>query len=691
MKQLPFLLAALSLVFANQALAQTPPAGPYSLYASDGAHGTAVEVSWQIWDTGQPGSLVLYRSENNASCSGEAIAVLDLTENYYIDDEVVPQLPYFYSARIEDSGSAGPCSNVDSGYASGAVSAPNAGASVDIYADYVFVEWTKVQSAASYRIYRSRYIGARGGVIAKNLISYDYEDRSAVPGVQYYYSVEAVGFDGSTAASPQVSGRRALVGTLELDSDGDGVSDVQEYEDETNPADAGSHHSYLNSPAFIRYNTYLGQQTFLELNAEGPQPLPLQIDVLNASGDLQKSVSLLLEPARQVDIDVNEIVGAADTYGLLRLSFPAGSALRAVTSTYRVFRPNAFSFAYTRKAGNGKRGSQFAVANAMDPTGSALPVFTWAEVSNATPQTQSFRHIIYNELGQQISSMELTLPPFGSIDLPAGSQFGAGVYLNEVAPADGAAPLMLSVSRFGFSAEAFSGGDLFSFGMVLDGRQGTGAAQYVNITNENGGCWSQSNWLEIANVRAEPVDAHVSFYSHTGILLGTTMLPVPARGQVHLNLSAAAGSWKRGLAEVASLDPGALVASSTVFFHDCNQNLVQTGYASGAKQPGKAAAVASYNTHIGMENTAVVASTAPGVIPVLLTTFRSGYAISVQQLMLGGYDVGKENLNAGVYGTTADSYGMLEIAAAQQNSVVASIIRSRERSGTMEFAFDALE
>ncbi|MCB0345782.1 MAG: hypothetical protein KDD66_11740 [Bdellovibrionales bacterium] len=689
---LTYSLAAASLLAAADVSAQTPPAGPYALYASDGTYGSEVQISWQLWNPSQGGSLVLYRSSSPSACSGDVIAVLsDLNQTSFVDDTAIPQTIYYYSAHIENGGVGGDCSNADEGYASGLVTAPDSvSASTGSFTDFVYLTWSKVPAAASYRVYRSRYAGSIGDELADHLPVEYFEDHSAVPGVEYYYSVEAVGIDGSTALSSQAGGLRATVGTFEIDSDGDRVKDSVELLDNTNPYDAGSHHKYLNSPAFVRFNTYLNQHTFLELNTTEQQPIPVQLEVLDAGGFVEKSISAVISPAQQLDIDVNELVSAPNTYGMLRLTFTPGAEVFARTSSYRAYKQNSFSFAYARRIRNGTLGKQYAVANAMDPSGQNLPVATWAEIANTSSEPQSFVHNIYRQNGQRISSMTIDLPAFGSADLPAGSQFGPGVYLNEVAPIDGAAEFLFSVSRFGVSAEVFSGGDLLSFGMLSHGKHGSGDVQYAQISNESGQCWSQANWLEIANVRPDDVTVYVSFNSKTGIPLGTTSFVVPGRGQVHLNASAALNGWDRGVAAVATLSSGALIVSATTYYHDCAQNVVQTASIVSAKSGGKASQFATYNTNLAMENRAFVAAIASGQTPVMVKTYREGQQVSVQQVLLGENEVGSENLNATVYATSADSLGLVEFSSGSDNSYVATLMRRRVRGGKVEFAFDSM-
>ncbi len=687
-----FIFLAAASTLAGPASAQNPPSGPYALYASDGAFGAEVQVSWQIWDSSQSGSLVLFRSSTPIACSGDVIAVLsDLNQTSFLDDSVVPGSTYYYSANIDNSGAPGDCSNIDDGYASGSVSAPDSvNASTGSFSDFVHLSWSKVASAVSYRVYRSRYPGSLGDKVAQGIAAEQFEDRGAVPGVSYYYSVEAVGTDGSTALSGQVGGLRATVGTFELDSDADRVKDSIELQDATSPYDPGSHHTYISSPAYVRFNTYLEQRTFLELNTPDTQATPVQIEVLNAAGQIDKTILLDVYPSSQLDIDVNDIVGAPNSYGLLRLSFPAGSTILARTSTYRHFRGDSFSFAYSRRVRNSALGKQFAVSNSMDPSGQGMPVATWAELSNTSSEPRSFVHNIYRQSGQRISSMTVNLPAFGSVDLPAGNQFGADVYLNEIVPNDGAADFLFSVSRFGVSSEVFVGGDLFSFGMLSHGRHGSGDVQYAQISRDSGECWFDNNWLEIANVRPEDATAFVSFFSQTGIPLGTTSIVVPAKGQVHLNAGAMLGGWKRGVAAIATLSSGALIASSTVYYHDCSQNVVQSGYIAGAKSVDKPLQFASYNTNLDMQNLALVATASSGQTPVMVKTFAEGAQISLQQVLLGENELGMENLNSSVYATSADSHGLVEFNAAGGGSYVASLIRRRIRDGKVEFAFDSM-
>lgn len=102
-----------------------------------------------------------------------------------------------------------------------------------IYADKVPLAWNAVNNASTYSIWRS---GANdtntAAIIASGVAATNYDDTAAVPGVLYYYWIQAVNACGTSPLSSSASGWRLDISAGVCgDYDGDGKADPAIYDE----------------------------------------------------------------------------------------------------------------------------------------------------------------------------------------------------------------------------------------------------------------------------------------------------------------------------------------------------------------------------------------------------------------------------------------------------------------------------
>ena len=586
--------------------------------------------------------------------------------------------------------------------------------------DYVEITWNPAQKADTYQVYRSEYPNEQGAPLGSPVSGTSYQDRTAVPGVTYWYSVKASNGAGTSGFSNTDSGYRFDPNNTG-DSDGDGVSDEQEEIDGTDPHDRGSFQLHLKSPAFSKYNTFLKQWNFLELIATGTKQITAKVTVYLLDGRELTSKQVVVDPQTETDVDINSMLaqacsftslcanfkdldgnGVIDTYGVVRIDFNnelAGETMSGRMSNYRKDKDNLnFSFAFAKELRNPTRGNTQAGANTYDPQGVGYLVPNWLEIINLDTVPRTFDTRLYDQEGKQVSAKTVTVSPLGETDIQAGHEITdaknkvrENVYLAEVIPQDGAAQYFATVSRYSSNAPAGVEPESYNFAFAIDGRAGTGDTQYMVTSNETGTCYSQTNWVEVINVREKAVTASIIFRGTDGSVLsgGIAEQVIKPKAQFHFNAGAMLPKGKPGSVELVSSDPGALVAQSLVYYHDCTENKVQTAYVSQARIAGRDVQAGSINTFLGMEDQLRVVATSQTrtAVTAELRTFDAGAALITAQLELSNYNTNSIQTNGGQFTVQADRYGALTLRASEPGKFTAEVLRVRPaEGGRIDFA-----
>lgn len=569
----------------------------------------------------------------------------------------------------------------------------NLSASDGTSTEEVAVTWSLSQGALSYQVYRSEFAGDQGVSVGNPVQTTFYNDRSAIPGVRYFYSVTATNSAGESLASSQDEGYRADKDSPCFDqggdSDGDGVCDDQEIIDGTDPHDRGSFQLHLKSPAFTKYNTFLGQTNFLELIANGTKPVTPIVTIYSINGQVIDSKTVPIDSLNQVDLNIHDIVGP-DTYGVIKITWDdkPGKTLAGRMSNYRLNADKeSYSFAFAKELRNPIRGRTYATGNSFDPIGLGYLVPNWAEIVNLDNKTRKFTYRLYNQAGEILSSQVVQVPALGERDVQAGHEAGEGAYLAEFIPDDGATDYFATVTRYSSNAPGGQVPETYNFAFPLDARAGNGDKQYALISNDVGSCWSQTNWFEVINVREKPITAHLTFRGKDGEKIDQTSYLLDPMSQYHFNASALLDKGQNGTVILSASDPGSLIAQSSVYYHDCADNILQAGYSAPARIPGQDVQAGTVNTFLGMNNILTLISTTKDETALVLEVRSFGELLSEQEQTLDGYHgLGFDLNDANIFGTAPDIYGTLTLRTDGAQKVLAEILRLREVNGRVDFA-----
>ncbi len=542
---------------------------------------------------------------------------------------------------------------------------------------YVEVYWLPSVGATSYNIYRSQSDKDLGELLADGITSAIYKDRTAVPGIQYFYRVVAENSQGVGVPSPADLGYRKNPTGIP-DCDGDGVADANEALAGTLVCDAGSVQSALKTPIFASYNLFDKQFAFAELAAGGETQLKAKLTLYNSLGDVVTTISRTIEAGEQFDVSINELV-PPDKYGLLRIDFNEndGAILTGRMSHYRFASDfESIAFAYAREFKNPSRGPLFATCNTIDPQGVGDPVHCWISISNVDNKPRDFVVRIYDQLGDLLSEETVNVGSRGQVDTAGGHQFGEGVFLIEASPSDGQTRYHLAATRF--SKQLLTGEPNFAF--AVEGRAGTGDKLYLPITNQVSDGWYQGNWVELSNTREKAVEAQVKIRSALGEVLSETKVTISAKGQVHVPAGYLLAEGTVGSVVVRSKVSGAIVAQSMVYFHDRLTGSLQTAYPSNARIRGPVSQVGTFNLFLEMGNQLTLIDVEDNVAPSCALTLRS-----FDELVYRGREKvrSKGTLrlrldNEAEFGTSPDTYGVLKLDCSSNDSIVAENLRIRE-------------
>lgn len=186
-----------------------PDQAPTEVTASMGQFEDRIEISW----TAVAGATT-YRVFRAESAEATGILIGETLSPVYSDPmgEANWGHLYWYEVAACNSAGCGPRSHSVPGYA-GYPPAPTGVQASGNYTDRIVVTWDPVPGATYYQVYRD--LDPDGGfeIVANNVTATSFDDRTAVPGIWYYYRVRACHVMAShatvcSALSQSASGRR---------------------------------------------------------------------------------------------------------------------------------------------------------------------------------------------------------------------------------------------------------------------------------------------------------------------------------------------------------------------------------------------------------------------------------------------------------------------------------------------------
>lgn len=769
-----------------------PPLPPSNVDASDGTFEDKIRVSWQAPTGGEAfTNYVLHRSQTPGQlCNAPLVTNIASGASSFDDTQnVTPGVRYYYSMQTTGPTGQSLCSNLDPGHAK--VAAPAVISATDgTFEDRVVVTWQVPPGEGviqGYELFRD-LDGAQpcSTLLVDGVNATIYEDFKVTPAVSYYYSVQAKSPAGDGSCSPIDPGFARPPVTVcsdGLDNDSDGLIDLADpgclgdpnRDTEKNPDgpecddgldnDGDGRIDYrvdgqgdlgcesprdpeeenggeaLKSPAFAKFNTFLGQFVFAELVNQGDQDKPVDLTVFNLFGEVMIERTYVVPANSQVDVDINSLVqfacdvlqnacdgfedlsategaenglgrpdGVVDTYGLVRLDFEESEIdrIQGRMSFYRRNVDGSFSFAFSRELRNPSTGITYATSNTFDPQGQGFLVPNWAEVINFGKRDSQGRFIemsqrftvnIYNQAGILVSSEEVSIPALGEFDIQAGHEFvdSSGkpieaVYLVEVIPEEPDAEYFLSVSRYSSNSPPNSDPSSYNYAFTVEGAPGTTESLFAPVANAVLGVQGLAgktfidNWVEVVCVSNEVCGLEIVVRRADGTEALRRNDSFAPKSQYHINASALLEADSDGSVEIRGTRP--IVLQSMSYVHGTG---LEAGFSIAGRTKGRGVQAGSINTFIGMQNTLTAISTQDDPVDAgYLIKFFGGETLS-GVFSFGAGALSTLDISQGnTINVPSDTYGAISLSTPFQGEALYDVRRIRIVDGEVDFVMPTM-
>lgn len=424
----------------------------------------------------------------------------------------------------------------------------------------------------------------------------------------------------------------------------------------------------------------------LELLNPGTKDLTVTVSLFTIDGSLGHRTTLSIAAQNQIDLIVNDMPGfGRDSYGVIKLEF--SGKIDGRVSFYRQSQAGGFEFAFAVPFGNPSYGSTAVGFNTFQPSSNPEQasnlVANWLSVINLADSAKRYTVKQYDQLGTLLKTSAFTVPSFGRIDTSGGHENGASlVGLNEIIPDDGKAPYIGQLIRYGADAPAGQTPASFSFAFPLLAKAGNGRATHVAISNRYGA----QNWVEVVSTLAEEVFVRVRFYGSSGEHLGTESLTLEPYGQRHVNASSYLAENDYGYVTLEPSKRNSDIVQS-MFYYRTDTGSISAMYGLQGREALSTDLHGSYNLFLNMENPWLVHNTTgePTEVNVSVGRLDGTSAASVEHL--SPYSTKELPLHDGeLYGTTADSYGVVSAETTSRGVIFSEVLRLRKtKENDVEF------
>lgn len=200
-------------------MAATPPVAPMEVSATQGADSSCVRVSWAA-PVGAT-EYAVYRATANNNKNAQHLE--NVTIARYNDTKAVPGTDYWYFVKAKNSSGTSGFSGSANGWRK--LAPPDNATATDNLLDKVTLEWSEVEGATHYRVYRAESMDSEKTALGNWQTARAFDDTTATAGVTYYYFVvAAVDANGSRPSDYSIveDGRKAVPVTVDhLEINGD--------------------------------------------------------------------------------------------------------------------------------------------------------------------------------------------------------------------------------------------------------------------------------------------------------------------------------------------------------------------------------------------------------------------------------------------------------------------------------------
>ena len=339
------------------------------------------------------------------------------------------------------------------------------------------------------------------------------------------------------------------------------------------------------------WNGFLNQMNVVECASISDESGSYLLTLRGNSGETVGTIPFSLAPLGTAHIVLN-ILPITNSYGTFLIEQVSGSESlpRCHTAFYRLAQAGAtksVEYAFSLPELNPITRTSTGVYNSINPSGGTNPVFNWLSVVNPGDQPFNATVNIYQQDGSLDSALSfeiVDLLPAERRDFPLGHNVGQIVGLYEIIPNESTSEYGAFLNRY--SADA-SGTFQFAFSLLaLPGSCDPGPIPASTMD-------PATNWGEIANPRATPLDVAIEVRNPNGVLLFEEERTIPGHAQYHLYLNSILGERAIGSFHVRCANEGnseeKLLAQS-LFYGRREPTSTNVEWAYGTQARGVAAA-----------------------------------------------------------------------------------------------------
>lgn len=472
------------------------------------------------------------------------------------------------------------------------------------------------------------------------------------------------------------------------DSDGDGVDDLEEIDQGSDPFDAGSFLHNLRSPIFALWNSFLEMINILELVNPYSQDKSVLVTLYAMDGTRAHQQLVTIPAQSQFDLILNELPGFSnDSYGIVKLEFEG--IIDGRMFYYRTTDNfSTYEFAFGIPLANANYGRTAVGFNTFQPSFNLADaehvVRNWLTVVNLSEEEKVFTVTSYGQHGEELLTRELIIPAFGRTDVDGGHDFAGPsvVGLHTILPRDLEAPYIAQLTRYGGAAPANVLPGEFRFAFPLISRAGTGRTVNMPISNQ----FTEQNWVEVINTLDREVQVHVRFLNTQGELLDQQQQVFPPFGQHHFNATRLLQAGESGIAVVSSSAPNSLISQSMFYFRNAYTGSIDAMYGSQAREALSRVVFGSYNLFLDMENWLKVVNTSASEKQIQILVHSQD---TTSETLLDLAPHGSAILpihDTAQFHTAADTYGTIEARITDGAYIFAELLRIRPYQDKIDFA-----
>lgn len=480
------------------------------------------------------------------------------------------------------------------------------------------------------------------------------------------------------------------------DRDGDGVSDILEQNDGTNPDDSGSYKTHLQTPIRALWNGFIDLINIAAIINKSDQSFNVTIKLHDILGNVVHQEARAIAANGETDIILNDLPGfTPNSFGLFSVEFDESlnGSVDGQMFYYRFeenLRDYEFAFGVPFSPPSyGRSAVAFNTFNpSQDPSEAGNLVAQWLSIVNLDQSSaQSFLVKKYDQAGTLLSTTAVDVPPFGRMDLEGGhvNPGPNSVGLNVIEPQNLETPYIAQLYRYGGNAGPGASPTAYSFAFPLLSRAGSGEL-LAAPTSTGGGA---ENWIEVVNTLSVEVDAELIFYNQAGEALGNRELRLLPYEQQHFNAGALLGAGASGIVRLIPETRGSLLGTSMFYFRDALSGRITSMYGSPLQEAIGKTTEGSYNLFLGAANWLKLLNTSSETTVATVSVFAPGGVgeENVRMIELPAFSSTQLGLHEPQYGTSADTFGVLRVTSERPAFVLSEVLRLRAApNGSVDFA-----